>query len=290
MRRPATAWHQVITADSRAVMADESAAEVDGYYPRVLLAAGRTIYLRWKMSAGVLMALAFLIPAAPAVAQTEPPVLNEACQPVERKVYKDIRELVTIDLDTATDVEVRVLANQILSAAKADSLPVLPPAVQERLDGTPEDLRAFLKADVQNAWSTDLRISVGRTLPGAGTNVRAAAQKALDAEAINAYLAYLNDGLYVARALDCATQPTATPSVTPSATTTTTPGATSSATTTATPIPSSSDNGGTPGGGGGGLPITGTNIGILATISGVLLLLGGAAYRIGRRRRSRFVA
>src|SRR4051812_5311683 len=101
-----------------------------------------------------------LIPAAPAVAHTRPPRVDQACQTVERKVYKDIRELVTIDLDTATDVEVQVLANQILAAAKADSLSVLPPALQQRLDGTADDLRAFLKADVQNAWSTDLRISI----------------------------------------------------------------------------------------------------------------------------------
>jgi len=234
--------------------------------------------MRWKMSAGVLMALAFLIPAAPAVAQTGPPGLDEACQTVERKVYKDIRELFTIDLDTATDVEVRVLANQILAAAKADSLPVLPGAVQERLDGTADDLRAFLKADVQKAWSTDLRISVVRTLTGGGANVKAAAQTALDAGAIDAYLAYLNDGLYAARALDCASQPTATPSVTPSATTT------------AAPIATPSASLGTSGGEGGGLPETGADTGIVASIGGALLLLGGAGYLIGRRRRSRFVA
>jgi hypothetical protein len=93
-----------------------------------LPATGTKIKMRWKMSAGVLVALAFLIPAAPATAQADQPVLNEACQTVERKVDKDIRELVTIDLDTATDVEVRVLANQILAAAKAESLPVLPRA------------------------------------------------------------------------------------------------------------------------------------------------------------------
>src|SRR4051812_14373561 len=107
--------------------------------------------MRWKLSAGVLMALAFLIPAAPAAAQTAPPVLNQACQPVERKVFKDIRELVTIDLDTATDVEVRILAGQILTEANAESLPTLPGALQARLDGTPDDLRTFLKAGLSNA-------------------------------------------------------------------------------------------------------------------------------------------
>jgi LPXTG-motif cell wall-anchored protein len=239
---------------------------------------GRKNHMQWKMSAGVIMALAFLIPAAPAVAQTGQPGLNDACQTVERKVFKDIRELVTIDLDTATDVEVRVLANQILAAATAESLPVLPGAVQERLDGTADDLRAFLKADWQNAWSTDLRISVGRTLTGAGAHVQAAAQKALSAGAIDAYLAYLNDGLYAARALDCASQPTATPSVTPSATTT------------AAPIPTLAASLGTSGGEGGGLAVTGADTGIVASIGGALLLLGGAGYLIGRRRRSRFVA
>ncbi|MFG2105815.1 ALF repeat-containing protein [Micromonospora chersina] len=243
--------------------------------------------MRWKLPAGVLMALAFLVPAGPAMAQTEPPVLNEACQAVERKVYKDIRELVTIDLDTATNVEVRVLANQILAAANTDSLPVLPDAIQERLDGTADDLRAFLKADVQTAWSTALRVTVVRTLTGGGTNVKAAAQKALDDGTVDAYLAYLNNGLYAARALDCASQPTATPTSQPTAT----PGATPSATTTIAPAPTSSASLGAPGGGeGGGLPVTGDDTATVAGIGGALLLLGGAGYLIGRRRRSRFVA
>ncbi|MEV6490457.1 LPXTG cell wall anchor domain-containing protein [Actinoplanes sp. NPDC051633] len=234
--------------------------------------------MRWKMSAGVLVALAFLIPAAPAMAQADQPGLSEACQTVERKVYKDIRELITIDLDTATDVEVRVLANQILAEAKTESLPVLPRAVQERLDGTADDLRAFLKAGMLNAWTTDLRISVGRTLTDAGANVTAAAQKVLGEGAIDAYLAYLNDGLYAARALDCASQPTQTPTVTPSATTT------------AAPTPTSTVGVGTSGDDGGGLPITGADTGTVAGIGGALLLLGGAGYVIGRRRRSRFEA
>lgn len=234
--------------------------------------------MRWKTSAGVLVALAFLIPAAPAVAQAGSPGLNQACQTVERKVYKDIRELLTIDLDTATDVEVRVLANQILAVAKAESLPVLPRATQVRLDGTAADLRAFLKADVQKAWFTDLRVSVVRTLTAGGVNVKAAAKKALGAGTIDAYLAYLNDGLYAARALDCAAQPTATPSVTPSATTT------------VAPVPTPSASLGTSDGEGGGLPLTGADTGIVAGIGGALLLLGGAGYLIGRRRRSRFVA
>ena len=55
--------------------------------------------MRWKTSAGVLVALAFLIPAAPAVAGTEPPVLDNACHTIERNDFKDIRELLTIDLD-----------------------------------------------------------------------------------------------------------------------------------------------------------------------------------------------
>ncbi|MGK5441652.1 hypothetical protein ACSNN7_07480 [Micromonospora sp. URMC 105] len=119
------------------------------------------------------------------------------------------------------------MANQILAAANADSLPVVPDAIQERLDGPADDLRAFLKADVQKAWSTALRVTVVRTLTGAGTNVKAAAQKTLDDGTIDAYPAYLNDGLYAARALDCASQPTPTPSATPSATTTVAPTPTS---------------------------------------------------------------
>ncbi|MEU6204784.1 PT domain-containing protein [Micromonospora musae] len=240
--------------------------------------------MRWKIPAGVIMALVFLVPAAPAAAHTEPPGLNEACQTVERKVYKDIRELLTVDLDTATDVEVRVLAAQILAAANADSLPILPREIEERLNGTAEELRAFFKADVQNAWSTDLRVTVVRTLTGAGANVKSAAQKALDDGAINTFLAYLNNGLYEARALDCASQPTATPTAQP----TSTPSATPSATTTGAPTPAASSSVG--GGEGGGLPVTGADTATVAAFGGALLLLGGAGYVIARRRRSHFVA
>jgi hypothetical protein len=94
--------------------------------------------------------------------------------------HRYVRELVTIDLDSATDVQARILANQILAEANAESLPVLPRAVQERLDGTADDLRTFLKSGLQKAWTTDLRISAVRTLTGAGANVKAAAQKVLD--------------------------------------------------------------------------------------------------------------
>ncbi|MFI6078570.1 LPXTG cell wall anchor domain-containing protein [Actinoplanes sp. NPDC051343] len=240
--------------------------------------------MRWKLSAGVLMALAFLIPATPALAQSEPTGLNEACQTVERKVYKDIRKLVTIDLDSATDVQVRILANQILFEADAESLPTLPRAVQERLDGTVDDLRTFLKSGLQQAWTTDLRISAVRTLTGAGANVNAAASKALDDGAIDAFLAYLNDGLYAARALDCASQPTPTQS-TPTQST-----PTPSVTTTGAAVPTSSAGLGASGGEGGGLPVTGTATGTVAGIGGALLLIGGAGFLIGRRRRSRFVA
>ncbi|WP_328652439.1 LPXTG cell wall anchor domain-containing protein [Micromonospora sp. NBC_00330] len=238
--------------------------------------------MRWKFPAGALLALAFLIPAAPAVAHIESPGLNEACQTVERKVYKDIRELVTIDLDTATDQEVRVLAAQILSAANADELPVLPGAIQDALKGTEDELRAFLKTGVQNAWSVALRISVVRTLTDAGTNVEAAAQKVLGEATVDAYLAYLNDGLYAARELDCASQPTPTPTSQP----------TPSATTVAPTLTVSASPGapGGEGGEGGGLPVTGADTATVAGIGSVLLLLGGAGYLIGRRRRSRFVA
>ncbi|MEU4221077.1 LPXTG cell wall anchor domain-containing protein [Actinoplanes sp. NPDC026623] len=232
--------------------------------------------MRWKMSAGVLVVLALVIPAAPAMAQTGPG-LDAACQTVERTVFKDLRELVTIDLDTATDTEVRVLADQILAEVKAESLPVLSPALQEGLDGTEDDLRAFLKTGMPKAWYAALRVSVTRTLVDAGTHVKAAAGAALDDGDTDTLLAYLNEGLYAARALDCASEPTTTPS----------------ATATATSIPTTSASPGNPGGEGGeggGLPVTGANIGALAGVGGALLLLGGVGYLIGRRRRSTFVA
>jgi hypothetical protein len=157
----------------------------------------------WKIPAGILLALALLIPASSAVAQTGSPGLNATtCQTV--KLYTDIRELVTIDLDTASNIDIRVLANQILAAAKADSLATLPGRLQTQLDGTADDLRAFLKTNLQTVWTIDLRIAVNRTISGAGPNVQAAAQEVLDNGSVDAFLDYLNGGLYVARALDCA--------------------------------------------------------------------------------------
>ena len=73
-----------------------------------------------------------------------------------------------------------MLADRILHAANADIVARSAWAMQERLNGTADDLRAFLKTDLQRVWSTDLRISVGRTMTGAGANVKAAAQKVLD--------------------------------------------------------------------------------------------------------------
>ncbi|MGC4876360.1 LPXTG cell wall anchor domain-containing protein [Micromonospora sp. DT43] len=244
--------------------------------------------MRRKFTASALIALAFLVPAAPAMAQTKVPGLNAACQTVERTVYKDIRELVTINLDTATNQQLRILSAEILAAT--DSLPVLPDRIQERLKGTPDELRAYLKKDLQTDWLVALRISVGQTMTGAGPNVKAAAQDVLDEEAVDAYLAYLNDGLYAARELDCASQPTATPTSGPTATPTATSSASPSATTTAVPTPASSTTPAAAGGDGGGLPVTGSQTATVAGIGAALLLIGGAVYVIGRRRRARFVA
>ena len=246
--------------------------------------------MQWKIPAGALVALAFLIPAAPAAAQTAAPGLNESCQTVERKVYKDFRELVTIDLDNATVAELRLLAYRLLDEAQAESLPVLPGEIEERLKGTSDDLRAYLK-NVQDRWATALRVRIGQTMTGAGPNVRAAAQKVLDDPSVEAYLAYLNIGLYEARALDCASQPTATPTPSqPTTTPTATPSATSTVVPPVTPSAGVGAPGGDGGGEGGGLPVTGADTATVAGIGGALLLLGGASYVIGRRRRSRFVA
>ncbi|MFI2712904.1 ALF repeat-containing protein [Micromonospora sp. NPDC018662] len=249
--------------------------------------------MRWKLSAGVVIALAFLIPAAPAAAQAQVPGLDPACQTVERKVYKDFRELITIDLDTANNAEVRLLAYRLLAEAQAESLHVLPDDLEKRLNGTADDLRAFLKSGVQDRWQTDLRVKTGQTMTGAGPNVRAAAQKALDDGSTDVLLAYLNTGLYDARALDCAAQPTPTATATPTVQPTPTASVTPSASTTVVPTAAPSVSPGAPGGEGGeggGLPVTGSDTATVAGIGGVLLVLGGVGYVIGRRRRSRFVA
>ncbi|MEU8214742.1 LPXTG cell wall anchor domain-containing protein [Micromonospora taraxaci] len=238
--------------------------------------------MRWKIPAGALIALAFLVPAAPAAAQFESPGLDAACQTVERKVYQDVRKLIAVDLDTPTDQEIRVLTAQLLHTANVDKLTVLQGAIDKQLQGTPEELRAFLKKDVPNVWMVDLRIKVGQSMTGAGVNVKNAAQVTLDDGSLDALLAYLNDGVYTARELDCASQPSPTPSVTPSVT--------PSATTTDAPTPAPSTSLAAAGGEGGGLPLTGANTATAVSVGGALLLLGGAGFLIGRRRQSRFVA
>jgi hypothetical protein len=156
--------------------------------------------MRWKIPAGVVMALAFLVPAAPAVAQTASPAAAETtCQTI---VYTDIRTLVTIDIDTASTGALRLLAYRVLAAANRNSLTTLPGEVQAALSGTVDDLRAFLKTELQPVWSLDLRVAVADTVSGAGANVAAAGKNALKNGTVDALLAYLNDGLYIARATD----------------------------------------------------------------------------------------
>lgn len=232
--------------------------------------------MRWSVPAGVLMALALLVPAAQAVAETGSPGLNQACQTIERRVYKDIPKLVTIDLDTASDSQVRVLANQILSEARAESLGNMPRSIQERLDGTADDLRAFLKTTLLRVWTGDLRLAVDQTFTTAGPHEKAAAQAVLDAPTTtDGYLAYLNDGMYVARALDCASA-SASPSPSASASTSPSPSASVSA---SSSVSSSAAAAGT-------LPTTGTNSGLLALGGGVLILFGGGIVLVARRLRT----
>ncbi|WP_433793095.1 LPXTG cell wall anchor domain-containing protein [Actinoplanes sp. CA-252034] len=228
-----------------------------------------------------------MVPAAPAAAYADPTGLNASCQTVERKVYKDIRTLITIDLDAASDTDVQVLTAQILTVAKADSLPVLAEAIQKKLNDPEADLRAFLKTGVFQAWKVSLRIAVGQTMTGAGPKVDAAAQKVLDSEGLDPYLVYLNEELYAARALDCAAQPSPSPSVKPSVTPSATTTSSTSPSATASPVATGGEEGD---GEGGGLPVTGANVGIVAGVGGALLLLGGAGFLIGRRRRARFEA
>jgi len=163
--------------------------------------------MRWKIPACLLLVLALVIPASPAVAQPGSGTAETTCQAVE---YTDVRELFVIDVDTASDLEIRVLANQISSVARAESLTLLYGAVQERLRfGTPEEIREFLRADWRIHWTMDLRGTVLRVKgdPAAGANVRAAAQAALNDGSVDAFLTFLNHGLYVARAQDAGWSP-----------------------------------------------------------------------------------
>jgi hypothetical protein len=158
--------------------------------------------MRWKMPAGVMLAVALLIPAAPAMAQSGTPKTAAAtCQTI---TYVDIRTLIPADLDAATDTRVRIAATQILNAATTEKLTYLPGQVQQALDSTSVDLRAFLRTRVQPVWMTDLRIAANQALAKGGPNVQTAAQTALDTDTADGFMAFFNHELYRARARDCA--------------------------------------------------------------------------------------
>jgi LPXTG-motif cell wall-anchored protein len=234
--------------------------------------------MRWKIPA-VLVALAFLIPVASGVAQAGTPAPSQPCQTGERKVYKDFRQLVTIDLTTASDTDVRVLADQLLTEARAESLPTLPQSLQHGLDGNPADLRAFLETGLLKNWTSDLRLPVVQTLNGAGPHVTAAAQEALDAGTVDAYLAYLNDGLYVARALDCASpSPSLSASASASPTASASASVSSSASASASVSPAAAVA--------GTLPRTGANTSFLAIGGSALILVGIGVVLVARRVRA----
>ena len=107
-----------------------------------------------------------------------------------------------------------------------------------------------------------------QTLTGAGTNVKVAAQNVLDDGTIDAYLAYLNNGLYVARSLDCASQ------AAPSASAPTSPSVSASAS-----LSSSAAAAGT-------LPTTGANTSFLALGGATLILFGIGVVLVSRRFRT----
>jgi hypothetical protein len=155
--------------------------------------------MRWKIPAGVVLALALLTPPASAAAAAQ----TTTCPTVF--VYADFRERVTIDLDTASDTEVRLLANQLQAEAKAEKLTTSPGRFQTALDGTPENLRTYLKSGWQSSWRIDLRVAVNQTMSAGGPNVKAAAQVVLDDGTVEAFLAFQNDGRYLARAADAGT-------------------------------------------------------------------------------------
>jgi hypothetical protein len=155
--------------------------------------------MRWKIPAGALLALALLVPSAPAAARSAAAANQTFCRVA---TYTDLRALVTIDLDTASDTEVDLLANQLQSAAKADKLTTLPGRLQTGLDGSAEDLRAFLRTGLWSSWYTDLRVATAQSLTDATPHVDEAAQAALDAETRDALFTYLNHGRYIAYALD----------------------------------------------------------------------------------------
>ncbi|HEX6681451.1 MAG TPA: ALF repeat-containing protein, partial [Candidatus Limnocylindrales bacterium] len=138
-----------------------------------------------------------------AAAEPAPIGLDQACQAGARPVYFDIRTIVNIDVDTAPTDQVFALVSQVLAHSPAVGYNLVKQAANEILDGgSVAEARQFLKVEMLTALGIDLRILVNQTLTGSGTNVRDAAQAALDLETIDGYLAYLNTGQHVAREKD----------------------------------------------------------------------------------------
>jgi LPXTG-motif cell wall-anchored protein len=118
---------------------------------------------------------------------------------------------------------------------------------------------------MQTVWATDLRVAVNQTMTGAGAKVKAAGQEVLDEGTIDAFLAYLNNGLYVARGLDCASEQ-------------------ASASTSPSPSASASASVSSPAAVASTLPITGANTSVLVLGGAVLILCGIGVLLVARSR------
>ncbi|MEV0272411.1 hypothetical protein AB0H43_26845 [Hamadaea sp. NPDC050747] len=273
--------------------------------------------MRWKTLAGVVIALAWLVPAVPAAAVEPTPIgLDQACRLGQPVTYPDLRPLLDVDVDAMTDVEVRLRVNQILAASK-DLYGGVAVRAQESLDGKyegePKDTRDFLESRARTVWNIDLRVLTSQVMAVGGAHVKEAAGKVLDAATTDAMLGFLNEGQHTARTQDyrdLATEATRTggPEVVKAATAalagtfedlrvflcsgwreaydrdqaaaTPTPTATNDATPTPSATPTRTT---TPA---PLLPITGSNMTAMLMVAASLIALGTAGIMIARRVRA----
>lgn len=271
--------------------------------------------MRWKTLAGIAIALAWLVPAVPAVAAASAPAqigLDEACRLGQPVSYPDLRSLLDVDVDAMTDVEVRVRVNQVLAASKGLYVGVAAraqDALDGKLEGEEKDSRNFLQSRALLEWKSDLLVLTSQVMSTGGAHVKDAAGKALDAGTVAAAFDFLNTGQHTAREQDYRdlvkeAQRTGGPEVVKAATAAldgtfqdlrvflcsgwrAAYDKDQAVTATATPTRTAPPAPGLPA---PGLPVTGSNTTTLLVVGASLIVLGTAGVVIARRARTRTAA
>ncbi|MFH8558375.1 LAETG motif-containing sortase-dependent surface protein [Streptomyces celluloflavus] len=127
-------------------------------------------------------------------------VRREAGEALKKGTHEALRQFLEVGQYQARDEDNAVEITSMLVTAKPGS--VLYDAIQEALDGSPEDRTRFLEVGQHAARETDDRIRATRIAMTGGPHVKEAAKKALRSGKAEDIRRFLDVGQYEARKLD----------------------------------------------------------------------------------------